>query len=297
MPNMEIKARCHDLKKVLGIVHGIKTDYLGSLHQVDTYYETKEGRLKLREIDGVEAQLIPYYKKYSKNPMKSSYSVLHVKDKVNLKDILEKILGQVIVVDKQREVFLVGNVRVHLDVVKGLGSFIELEAVYAEDSALNRKREINKLMDIFQIEKAHLLDKFYIDYFLDKGTSVLFGSLRVLFHFSGESHSILEIENLDIDKSEPLERRYFWLLFEQKEQKLDHLKFVSMGSDDEYQHRRLGNINLKFNLESAEVEGSGLSLSLHRTHSMFIGDGLGKALAGFFAIGKGEALSIQSAGS
>ena len=52
MPNIEIKARCNNLKKALDIVHEIKTDYVGSLQQVDTYYETKEGRLKLREIWG-----------------------------------------------------------------------------------------------------------------------------------------------------------------------------------------------------------------------------------------------------
>ena len=46
---IEIKSKCNDLKKAFEVIHKIKTDYVSNLHQVDTYDETKEGRLKLRE--------------------------------------------------------------------------------------------------------------------------------------------------------------------------------------------------------------------------------------------------------
>ena len=47
-----------------------------------------------------------------------------------MRELLARLLGVHRVVRKTREIFLVGNVRVHLDEVEGLGSFVELEAVF-----------------------------------------------------------------------------------------------------------------------------------------------------------------------
>lgn len=171
MPNVEIKATCHDHSFARLTVDKLKTEYIGELHQIDTYFSTKTGRLKMREINGEEAQLIPYYKDYSTGPMKSSYAVLPVDNAENLKHILDKTLGTVTVIDKKREVFLIENVRVHLDQVDNLGSFIEFEAVYDDDTEEGKAREVKRvseLMDTFQIKEEDLLDRSYIDYLLEK---------------------------------------------------------------------------------------------------------------------------------
>ena len=86
-----------------------------------------------------------------------------------VKPLLEQLLGVIGVIDKQREVFLLDNVRVHLDHVVNLGSFIEFEAVYDSDDALTRQQETAKvraLMQTFSIREADLLDRSYIDYWL-----------------------------------------------------------------------------------------------------------------------------------
>ena len=167
MPNIEIKAKCLNLDTAREIVKELKTDYIGELHQVDTYFSTIKGRLKLREINGEIAQLIPYYKEYSKGPMKSNYSVLDVKDVSQTKSILNEILGTITVVDKQRKVFLINNIRVHLDDVKALGSFIELEAVYEDENKKDQEvQKVAELLKIFRIKDEDLLDKSYIDYLL-----------------------------------------------------------------------------------------------------------------------------------
>ncbi|MGK5083307.1 class IV adenylate cyclase [Bdellovibrionota bacterium FG-1] len=167
MPNIEIKARCSDLKKARSVALKFKTDNLGVLHQVDTYFITQAGRLKLREINGTTAQLIPYLKDYQTGPMRSDYALLPVEDPNHLKALLGHLLGIEFVVDKRREVFLIENVRVHLDEVKGLGTFVEFEAVCKNDSVEEHSiqtAKVNELMQAFGIRGDDLLDLSYVDY-------------------------------------------------------------------------------------------------------------------------------------
>ena len=167
MPNIEIKARYNNLENARSIAYKLQTDYLGVLHQIDTYFVTKSGRLKLREIDGEIAQLIPYSKKYRSGPMKSDYALLTVENPIQVKDLFNTLLGIEFVVDKKREVFLIGNVRVHLDEVVGLGSFVEFEAVYEDSSPEERSNQVQRvhdLMKIFEIKNEDLLDLSYVDY-------------------------------------------------------------------------------------------------------------------------------------
>lgn len=169
MPNIEIKARSSSLDAAKELAIKYCMQHLGSIHQVDTYFSTSAGRLKLREIDGNQSQLIPYIKEYTKGPMKSCYSVLPVSDTESVKLLLDQILGTLAVVDKRRDIYLMENIRIHLDNVEGLGSFIEFEAVYHEDSFENEKKEvqkIEKLMELFGIKESDLLDRSYIDYLL-----------------------------------------------------------------------------------------------------------------------------------
>ena len=58
--------------------------------------------------------------------------------------MLARILGVHRVVRKTRQILLVDNVRIHLDEVEGLGTFLELEAVF-DGSAAGETRERAKL--------------------------------------------------------------------------------------------------------------------------------------------------------
>lgn len=170
MPNIEIKSICKSLDEAHRIADSLGALAQDSLHQVDTYYATQKGRLKLREINEVEAVLIPYYKDYSLGPMKSTYALLPVNDLKTTKEVLEHTLGVVTVVDKMREVYLLGNIRIHLDRVKNLGEFLEFEAVYEDDEGQKEQevQKVHKLMKAFKIQEEDLLDKSYIDYLLEK---------------------------------------------------------------------------------------------------------------------------------
>lgn len=64
MPNIEIKARCEDLSKAREIANRLQAKPLRLIRQIDTYFNTSRGRMKLREIPGKGAWLIPYSKTY-----------------------------------------------------------------------------------------------------------------------------------------------------------------------------------------------------------------------------------------
>jgi adenylate cyclase class IV len=114
--NVEVKARCSDLAAARERARALATTWVGLDRQVDTYFRTRRGRLKLRESQLSGGQ-------------RSDYQVIPVEDPVRLKALLTELLGVHCVVSKEREIGLYENVRIHLDRVEGLGCFLELEAV------------------------------------------------------------------------------------------------------------------------------------------------------------------------
>jgi adenylate cyclase class 2 len=102
--------------------------------QVDTYFHCTNGRLKLREIDGQAAQLVWYARDDRPEAKPSDYVLVAVDDPASLNAALTSALGVRGVVEKRREIFLHHNVRIHLDQVTGLGTFLEFEAVLGPDT-------------------------------------------------------------------------------------------------------------------------------------------------------------------
>jgi predicted adenylyl cyclase CyaB len=164
MPNIEIKAHYPNLSKARGIALRLKAAFVGYDRQVDTFYKVPNGRLKVRESSLKGGQLIPYLRPNVRGPKTSQYVVIPLPDVAKTKTILKELLGSVGRVEKSRELYLLGNVRIHLDRVKGLGNFLEFEAVFKKDTVLNRKIEIakvEKLIKTFQIRPDALLKNSY----------------------------------------------------------------------------------------------------------------------------------------
>jgi adenylate cyclase class 2 len=128
--NLELKARCADLDAVREKARALATAWLGVDEQVDTYFATRSGRLKLRESSLAGAQLIPYFRPDARGAKRSDYQVLAVDDGAGLARMLSAMLGVHRVVRKRREIALYENVRIHLDRVEALGDFLEFEAVW-----------------------------------------------------------------------------------------------------------------------------------------------------------------------
>ena len=122
------------------------------------------GRLKLRE-GNIENNLI-YYEREDKPGIKESKVILYKAnpDKA-LKQILEKTLGVSVIVDKLREIFWIDNVKFHIDKVKGLGTFVEIEAIDYEGKIGKDKlfEQCKEYLDLFEIPEEDLISCSYSD--------------------------------------------------------------------------------------------------------------------------------------
>ncbi|MFH1016609.1 MAG: class IV adenylate cyclase [Pseudomonadota bacterium] len=162
MPNVEIKCVYPDLEKGKACAERLGACLDGVQHQIDTYFATRSGRLKIREIDGKRAELIPYLRADIAGPKISDYQVIQIQDVGAVKALLGEILGIEVVVEKQRSIYLIDNVRIHLDEVRNLGSFLEIEAVYGRaEEEENARSKVNRLLSEFGVEADALISGSY----------------------------------------------------------------------------------------------------------------------------------------
>ncbi|MGB4780807.1 class IV adenylate cyclase [Candidatus Methylomirabilis sp.] len=127
MLNIELKARCEDLARLRESCESLGAEGQEPERQIDTYFSVSHGRLKLRESLDASAELIHYVRDDVAGARESHYELYPVEDPEALKAMLTAALGVSVVVAKRRETFVIGNVRIHLDKVQGLGSFVELQ--------------------------------------------------------------------------------------------------------------------------------------------------------------------------
>lgn len=136
MLNIELKARCEDLGRLRETCESLGAEGQEPERQLDTYFSVSHGRLKLRESLQSGAELICYVREDVAGARESHYELYPVEDPEALKAMLTTALGVSVVVTKRRETFVIGNVRIHLDKVQGLGSFVELHGTIDQPGEL-----------------------------------------------------------------------------------------------------------------------------------------------------------------
>ncbi len=127
--NIELKATLRNPALARGVAASLADRAVEVLSHTDTYFHCHHGRLKLREIDGQGATLICYDRADQAAAKPSDYRLVEITDAAGLLAALTAALGVWLVVRKRREVYWHRNVRIHLDEVESLGSFLEFEAV------------------------------------------------------------------------------------------------------------------------------------------------------------------------
>jgi adenylate cyclase, class 2 len=181
--NIELKARVADLGATREIARRLATSCLGVQEQTDTYFHCPQGRLKLREIvdlgnrspaaDGslvkrMLTQLISYDREDDADAKESHYQLVDIRDPARVRE-LKSQMGTRAVVFKRREVFLYHNVRIHLDEVTDLGTFLEFEAVLGGDvDVADGRAQVALLRHKFGIVEDDLVEGSYVDLLLEK---------------------------------------------------------------------------------------------------------------------------------
>lgn len=139
----------------------------GLLVQRDTYFEVPSGRLKLREESAAAPHLISYRRPDESAQRESRYRIVEVGQAEELIATLGDSLGIEVVVEKKRQLFLWQEVRIHLDLVESLGSFIEFEAIVPAGSDLSRERQkVEALRGEFGLADGDLVAGSYSDLIL-----------------------------------------------------------------------------------------------------------------------------------
>lgn len=162
--NIEIKAGCRDPGRVRRFLQENKASFKGVDEQVDTYFQTNHGRLKLRE-GNIENNLIYYERPNEPGPKGSHFNLVKIEDATGLKEVLTKSMGIKVVVKKKREIYYIGNVKFHIDEVDGLGSFVEIEAgnVFADLSREQLQEQCDHYVQALDIKETDMLDRSYSD--------------------------------------------------------------------------------------------------------------------------------------
>lgn len=165
--NVELKARDPHpaATHAAALAHGATES--GVLRQRDTYFPVPKGRLKLREETGPHppstAQLIAYHRADAATARTSSYQRVDVPDPAALIEALTAVHGPGPVVEKTRTLLVWENVRIHLDDVTGLGTYVELEAVAPADADdLDAEHaKVAALREVLKMDDAHVVAEGY----------------------------------------------------------------------------------------------------------------------------------------
>ncbi|MDE0937144.1 MAG: class IV adenylate cyclase [Mariniblastus sp.] len=164
--NVEIKARIpvlgfSDLKERVSVLADGESEIL---NQVDSFFHSRKGRLKLREFADGKAELLYYERQNLLGPKTSFYTRIEIESVFEMKALLTASNGLLGVVAKKRELFFIGRTRVHLDEVEQLGTFLELEVVLTESETSKAGMAIaDELMSSLQIETDQLVSNSYFD--------------------------------------------------------------------------------------------------------------------------------------
>jgi len=162
--NIEIKARVDDFAEIRRRAESLSDTPVDVILQEDTFFNAEKGRLKLRVLRAGSSQLIYYTRPDQEGPKRSDYHIYETPDPENLKHVLELAYGIRGLVKKTRYLYLIGQTRVHLDDVDGLGQFMELEVVMADGQSDTEGQAIAEdLMSRLGVERGDLLEGAYMD--------------------------------------------------------------------------------------------------------------------------------------
>ncbi len=156
--NLELKVKLKSFSRVKKLLKVINAEFVKTLNQKDVYYKNHGELLKLRLENG-EQSIIKYLRDEKGSDRFSNYEVLQIANG-NAEKFFNIIFKTEAVVEKKRQLFMYDNTRVHLDSVKGLGNFLELETLVL-NSKLDAKKRYYEIIKLLKLDQYESIRKSY----------------------------------------------------------------------------------------------------------------------------------------
>lgn len=164
LTNLELKIRVTSHQSLKKILLQIGAEDRGILNQKDVYYSVQNGLLKLRIENGNESLILYNRNEENKNRW-SDFEFIKFANGGGEK-FFKKLFGVEVIVKKKRELFYFDNTRIHLDKVKSLGNFLELETLVINNKS-DAKRRFEKIKNLLKLDESKQIRKSYRDLLID----------------------------------------------------------------------------------------------------------------------------------
>jgi len=127
MQNIEFKAELRDPSLARAVCRSLGAQHHGERTQIDTYFRSADMRFKLRESPGHPDEFILYKRADRLRPKMSRYE-LFTREEAAERFGLQTLVPW-LTVRKRRDLYVLDDVRIHLDDVEHIGNFLEFEAL------------------------------------------------------------------------------------------------------------------------------------------------------------------------
>jgi len=162
--NLELKIKVTSHQSLKKILLQIGAESRGILNQKDVYYSVFNGLLKLRIENGNES-LIFYNRNEDDKNRWSDFEFIKFAN-IGGEKFFNKLFDVEVIVKKKRELFYYDDTRIHLDKVKLLGNFLELETLVINGKT-DAKKRFSKIKNLLKLDELKQIRKSYRDLLID----------------------------------------------------------------------------------------------------------------------------------
>ena len=158
--NLELKIKINEANNFISILEQNGAVDNGLLNQKDIYYTFDKGLLKLRLVNG-KFELIKYLRDEDGERRWSNYELMKLEAE-DVEGFLFDLFDIDVIVEKVRRLYIYKNTRIHIDDVKHLGYYLELETVVNSNQS-EAKKEFDEIVKMLELESVKEIRSSYRD--------------------------------------------------------------------------------------------------------------------------------------
>lgn len=141
-----LKAKANSLMKIEIILKKLGATFLGVDNQKDTYFNTSNGKLKLRR--GTIENLITHYERTQEKGLEKTavyrYDVNPTEEEVSLLFQNHAVIG---IVEKERKIYFLDTIKIHLDTTAENKLYVEIEA-FDQTGMISNETLLRQCLDL-----------------------------------------------------------------------------------------------------------------------------------------------------